>query len=225
MPLKIITTEDGSHSLFDEELNETYHSTRGALGESQHVFIKEGLDYWITSREAKTDRVVRVLEVGLGTGLNALLTAQYGEKTQQKIHFTSLEPFPIPKTVYAQLNYGQTSEAVKLLKAIHESKWEQPVLLNDVCTLHKTKMRLEDFEEADQYDIIYFDAFAPSKQPEVWSLANLRTCYEALTSQGILTTYCAQGQFKRNLSEVGFQVESLQGAMGKKEMVRALKGV
>ena len=218
--IRIITTEDGSHSLFHEELNETYHSTRGARGESLHVFIKEGLNHWLSSNKSKQ---ARILEVGLGTGLNAFLTVLEAES--QSIFFTSLEPFPIERSIYENLNFHQSDEEKTLLMKIHESKWETIEALSEDFMLFKTETRLETFTDQERYHIIYFDAFAPSKQPEVWSLENLRKCYDLLEPGGILTTYCAQGQFKRNLSEVGFEIETLQGAMGKKEMVRAVKPI
>ena len=222
MPIKIITTEDGSHSLFDEELNETYHSTRGARGESLHVFIKEGLEYWRAKNN--TDQI-RILEIGLGTGLNAFLTAEFCDQFNQDILFTSLEPFPVKKELYENLNFYQSDEEKALLMKIHESSWETTEALSEDFMLFKTETRLEAFTDQEPYHIIYFDAFAPSKQPEVWSLENLRKCYDLLEPGGILTTYCAQGQFKRNLVEVGFEIETLQGAMGKKEMVRAVKPI
>ena len=218
--IRIITTEDGSHSLFHEELNETYHSARGARGESLHVFIKEGLNHWLSSNKSKQ---ARILEVGLGTGLNAFLTVLEAES--QPIFFTSLEPFPIERSIYENLNFHQSDEEKALLMKIHESKWETVETLSKNFMLFKTETRLEAFTDQEPYHIIYFDAFAPSKQPEVWSLENLRKCYDLLEPGGILTTYCAQGQFKRNLVEVGFEIETLQGAMGKKEMVRAVKPI
>ncbi|GAB4248393.1 MAG: tRNA (5-methylaminomethyl-2-thiouridine)(34)-methyltransferase MnmD [Ekhidna sp.] len=220
MPIKIITTEDGSHSLFDEELNETYHSTRGAMGESQHVFIREGLAHWLSKNE--TDEV-RILEVGLGTGLNAFLAAQFADEHKQKIHFTSLEPFPIKKEIYEHLNYHRNESEKSLLLKIHHSSWEAEADISPAFKLHKTATKLEHFNSSKPFDIVFFDAFAPSKQLEVWSLENIQKCHSHLENGGILTTYCAQGQFKRNLAEVGFEVETLQGAMGKKEMVRAIK--
>ena len=220
MSIRIITTEDGSHSLFDEQLNETYHSTRGARGESTHVFIKEGLEHRLKDNKADA---IRILEVGLGTGLNAFLTAKYSMAHQQKIHLTTLEPFPIQAEIYDKLNYHQTGEEKDLLNQIHTSVWEEEVNVSGFFTLFKTTAKLESFANPHRFDVIYFDAFAPSKQPEVWSLANLKTCFAMLEPGGVLTTYCAQGQFKRDLKEAGFLVETLQGAMGKKEMVRAIK--
>jgi len=220
MPIKIITTEDGSHSLFDEELNETYHSTRGGRGESLHVFIKEGLEHWIAQNEADE---IRILEVGLGTGLNAFLTAQFSEKHERKIHFSSLEPFPVQQDIYENLNYHQNQRERELLLQIHTCDWEKEIELTPNFNLLKTTSRLEDLEKPQLFNLIYFDAFAPSKQPEVWSLENLKKCFSLLEKGGVLTTYCAQGQFKRNLAEAGFEVETLPGAMGKKEMVRGMK--
>jgi tRNA U34 5-methylaminomethyl-2-thiouridine-forming methyltransferase MnmC len=220
MPIKIITTEDGSHSLFDEELNETYHSTRGARGESLHVFIKEGLEHWRSQNEADE---IKILEVGLGTGLNAFLTAQFADQHNQNINFTSLEPYPIENDIYENLNFHKSYQEHQSLMDIHESTWEKTVGINAYFELLKTISKLQDFVTSNSFHIIYFDAFAPSKQPEVWSLENLKKCYNLLEKGGVLTTYCAQGQFKRNLAEAGFQVETLQGAMGKKEMVRGVK--
>lgn len=220
MPVKIITTEDGSHSLFDEELNETYHSTRGARGESLHVFIKEGLAHWISQNNS---REIKILEIGLGTGLNAFLTAQYAEAHNQKIHFTSLEPYPIEKSIYENLNFHSSESERALLMSLHTSEWGKVFTPNSNFDFFKTITRFEEFESDESFDIIYFDAFAPSKQPEVWSLINLKKCFDLLSSGGILTTYCAQGQFKRNLAASGFKLETLPGAMGKKEMVRGIK--
>lgn len=220
MSLKIITTEDGSHSLYDERLNETYHSTRGALGESMHVFIKEGLEHWLAKNRAKK---IRILEVGLGTALNALLTAQYAESHQVNIHFTTLEPFPIKREIYEKLSFTQDMKDRELLLKMHELEWEHEIKFSSHFTLYKKTQKLEQLGGSEKFDLIFFDAFAPSKQPDVWSLENIQKCYRQLESGGMLTTYCAQGQFKRDLMEAGFQVETLQGAMGKKEMVRAIK--
>lgn len=219
MPIKIITTEDGSHSLFDDELNETYHSTRGARGESDHVFIKAGLEHFKKERS----QAIHILEIGLGTGLNAFLTAQYAQQNRQLINFTSLEPYPISEEVYTQLNFNKSEAERELFLTIHQSDWEKEVEIAPMFKLHKAIARLEEFATSSIFDLIYFDAFAPSKQPEVWSLGNIQKCYQLLKPGGILTSYCAQGQFKRNLKEAKFEVETLQGAMGKKEMVRAIK--
>ena len=220
MSIKIITTEDGSHSLYDQELNETYHSTRGAKGESLHVFIQEGLEYWLAQNKSEQ---IRVLEIGLGTGLNAFLTALFATKQSQSIHFTTLEPYPVEASIYENLNYYSIQAEKDLLTQIHTCSWNERHELNSFFEFSKEKIKLEHFERNEHFDLIFFDAFAPSKQPEVWSLENLQKCYTLLANGGLLTTYCAQGQFKRNLAEAGFEVETLQGAMGKKEMVRGVK--
>ncbi|MEP1094570.1 MAG: tRNA (5-methylaminomethyl-2-thiouridine)(34)-methyltransferase MnmD [Cyclobacteriaceae bacterium] len=220
MAIKIITTEDGSHSLFDEELNETYHSTRGALGESQHVFIKEGLTYFLDKYGVAE---VSILEIGLGTGLNAFLAAIYSEEHQVETAFTSLEPFPVEKEIWKNLNYHQSEQEKDLFHTIHSTQWESLEGISAFFSLEKTATKLEHFTTSQSFNIIFFDAFAPSKQEEVWSFENIKKCFSLLNTNGILVTYCAQGQFKRDLAQAGFEVETLQGAMGKKEMVRATK--
>ncbi|MEM6830023.1 MAG: tRNA (5-methylaminomethyl-2-thiouridine)(34)-methyltransferase MnmD [Bacteroidota bacterium] len=220
MGIRIITTEDGSHSLLDEELNETYHSTRGARGESMHVFIKNGLEAFYKAYQAHP---IRVLEVGMGTGLNVLLSLIFANEKKTDVSLTSLEPFPIAKSIFEKLNYATTEHERSWFGQIHACDWEKQVTLTDFFQLTKHQIRLEDYPLKQKFHVIYFDAFAPSKQSEVWSLANLQKCFSMLENNGILTTYCAQGQFKRNLREVGFMIETLQGAMGKKEMVVAIK--
>lgn len=220
--LKIITTGDGSHSLLREDLNETYHSFHGAKGESLHVFIQHGVKYVLEKFGNK--KSLRVFEVGFGTGLNAFLTAQFAEEKGIEVSFHSLEPIPVPEEIYSQLNFGETEEEKSLLQQIHLSEWERTIRISASFLLAKFQSSLEDFApQPESFDAVYFDAFAPSKQGEVWQLDNLIKCHSLLIQGGILTTYCAQGQFKRNLASAGFEVETLKGAMGKKEMVRGVK--
>lgn len=224
--LKIIRTEDGSQSLYDEELNETYHSTKGARAESEYVFLKMGLDFFCQQytdelppqslRQSGSRQQIRVLEVGFGTGLNAWLTWQWAEKNRISIHFYTLEPFPISLDLVKQMDLA----ADRQFLAVHEASWNKQTHFGDYFSLYKSTNKLEEAVFDTTFDCVFFDAFAPSKQPEVWSLENLQKCHDALQSGGILTTYCAQGQFKRNLAAVGFEVEVLPGALGKKEMVR-----
>lgn len=218
--LKLITTQDGSHSLLREDLNETYHSFHGARGESMHVFINQGLAYLLDSAHRTR---FHMLEIGFGTGLNALLTAAFAE--QYKVHATyhTLEPIPVPELLYAQLNYGENEMEKKVLLNLHQAPWEKRIGISKWFDLQKFKTPLEQFTSDSLYDIVFFDAFAPSKQAEIWSLENLKKCYRMLQMGGILVTYCAQGQFKRNLASAGFDVQTLPGAMGKKEMVRGIK--
>ncbi|MFT6868005.1 MAG: tRNA U34 5-methylaminomethyl-2-thiouridine-forming methyltransferase MnmC [Cyclobacteriaceae bacterium] len=218
--LKIITTEDGSHSLYREDINETYHSSHGARAESQHIFIKTGLEYLLFEKGKKD---LKIFEVGFGTGLNALLAALFGFENKVKIDYHSIEPIPVGEEIYAKLNYGTDQISTDLLKNIHAAPWAKTEQLNAFFKLTKYETTIEAFDQTEAFDIIFFDAFAPSKQPEVWALANIQKCYNILKPGGILNTYCAQGQFKRNLKAVGFEVECPPGAMGKRQMVRAVR--
>ena len=213
--VRLITTEDGSSSLFHEALNETYHSTKGAYSESMYVFIQNGLAYLKITP-------LSVLEVGFGTGLNAFLTLKYAQDEGVTVNYQTLEPYPISKEIYGSLSYKMTEAENKIFKELHTDSWEEKHDY-EFFSFTKNKIRLEDFNTVNNFDIIYYDAFAPSKQPDVWDIDNLKKCYSLLKTEGILVTYCSQGQFKRNLAEVGFQVEVLPGALGKKEMVRAHK--
>lgn len=217
--LKLITTGDGSHSLLREDLNETYHSFHGAEGESQYVFIEQGLEHVLL----KGADSLAVFEVGFGTGLNALLAARFAQKRGIQIDFHTTEPFPVPSAIYRQLNYGNSEEEKALLQQLHELSWEKSHEVDPGFLLTKHQITLEDFVPAKQFNVVFFDAFAPSKQAEVWSLDNLQKCHRMLLPGGVLTSYCAQGQFKRNLAAAGFEVQTLKGAMGKKEMVRGVK--
>ncbi|TVQ77430.1 MAG: SAM-dependent methyltransferase [Flavobacteriales bacterium] len=210
-------TGDGSHSLLHTVLQEHYHSQHGALQESQHVFLNMGLTC-IQSPE------IHVLEFGFGTGLNTLLTQDFAEKTKQVIHYHGLEKYPIKSDIWRDLNYGTLLGRSKEFENIHQASWEQWSKLSDNFYLHKNQIGFEDFQpKENHYDIIYFDAFAPRYHPEAWQEVNLKVCYRALKPGGIWVTYCAQGAVRRQLIEVGFQVERLQGPPGKREMLRATK--
>jgi tRNA U34 5-methylaminomethyl-2-thiouridine-forming methyltransferase MnmC len=222
--LKIITTEDGSHSLYHNELNETYHSFHGALTESKYVFIEKGLRYWRVKEGLP--QAVRVLEIGFGTGLNALLSYQFAKENAIDLHYTSLEPFPIEPSIIQQLNYHlqlQGDASKTDFDAIHEVDWNEAVVLSENFKLEKQETTFQNFETDKNYDIIFFDAFAPSKQAEMWELALMQKCYELLNEKGVFVTYSARGQLKRDLKSAGFSVETLPGPPGKKEMVRAEK--
>ena len=218
--LKLIITDDGSKSLLREDINETYHSMKGAKGESDYVFIKQALNFYYNQTGK---RKISILEVGLGTGLNAFLTALRASELIIEVNYFGLEPFPVPYECYHQLDYGTDESENNLFKKIHDAKWEELVPITENFSLQKFKIGLEDFFINKPMDIVYFDAFAPSKQEALWSPENLRKCYELLGHQGVLTSYCTQGLFKRSMAEVGFEVQTLEGALGKKEMVRGVK--
>ncbi|MDH5609008.1 MAG: tRNA (5-methylaminomethyl-2-thiouridine)(34)-methyltransferase MnmD, partial [Cyclobacteriaceae bacterium] len=218
--LKLITTDDGSHSLYREDLKETYHSHWGARGESRYVFIEQGIGFWCSTQNPA---VIRILEVGLGTGLNAWLTWQYAQRHQMTVSYAALEPYPVPASIYASLNYAEEPDEKATFLQLHESPWSVWNEIPASFHLYKSPDTLQDFVTTDQFDVIYFDAFAPSKQPDVWEKANIEKCYRLMSDNGILVTYCAQGQFKRNLASAGFDVETLPGALGKKEMVEPVR--
>ena len=222
--LEMITTSDGSHTLFNTELNETYHSVHGAIQESLHVFIKNGLQFFESSIQPAE---IKILEIGFGTGLNALLTLQYALETGIKIHYTSLEAYPLGKDIPGQLNYPallNTEKFTALFQNLHETSWDKESIIINNFTLVKLLIRLQ---EADlglaRFDLVYYDAFAPSKQPEMWELSILRKVEQSMKPGAILVTYCAKGQVKRDLKSLGLLVETLPGPPGKKEMVRAVK--
>jgi tRNA U34 5-methylaminomethyl-2-thiouridine-forming methyltransferase MnmC len=216
--IKIIVTDDGSHSLLNEALDETYHSRHGAIQESLYVFIEQGLNY---VAEKQNPESISILEVGFGTGLNALLTVSEAIKKSISVAYTSLETFPLGREVWENLNYPDSHN---LYKALHQAGWQNWHEINSHFRLLKLEKSLQAANlEPLQFDLIYFDAFAPSKQPEMWELPILEKVVNTLKSGGVFVTYCAKGQLKRDLKSLGLIVESLPGPPGKREMVRALK--
>lgn len=221
-------TEDGSATLFVPELNEHYHSTKGARTESQHIFIDMGL-------KASAAPSPHILEIGFGTGLNAWLTLKEAEESSRNVHYTGVELYPLEWQMIEQLNYVPNDEqitvnneqqnAIKLFKQLHTSPWEEDVRLTPHFTLRKIQ---EDFNkwrvENSLFNLVYFDAFAPEKQPEMWSQELFNRIYVLLAKDGILTTYCAKGVVRRMLQAAGFLVERLPGPPGgKREILRARK--
>ena len=221
--VKIIVTEDGSHSLYHAKLNETYHSFHGAVQESRYVFLKEGLDFLRTS--FALDKI-RVLEVGFGTGLNAILTSEWAVANKVRVEYTTLEPFPLKSEVYEALNYHEFFEDKTVKErflALNNAAWETKFQQNEFFNILKSEAKLQDFNSDSLFDIIFFDAFAPSKQSEMWDLEVIEKTALLLDSNGVFVTYCAKGQLKRDLKAVGLAVETLPGPPGKKEMVRGVK--
>jgi tRNA U34 5-methylaminomethyl-2-thiouridine-forming methyltransferase MnmC len=214
-PRKVIITDDGSSSLYVEGMDETYHSKKGAIKESQFIFIEHGLN-------KISQNTIRILEVGMGTGLNVLLTILNADSKQ--IIYEALEPFPLRQKEWKLLNYcSQLNCPVKILEAIHISPVNTFYALNKHFILTKYIQTLQSIKLNGEYDLIYFDAFAPNKQASPWIMENLRKLYNHLKIDGILVTYCAQGQFKRNLKSIGFELENPPGPMGKWEITIAKK--
>lgn len=225
-PVQLIETGDGSHSLLNVAMDETYHSRHGALRESGHVFIQHGLHAWMDKHS--TASAVRILEVGLGTGLNAILTIREArQRTGLSFRYTTLEPHPLTKETIDSLNYLNLLNDATLkphFAALHQADWEADHPLLDNFTLHKTRSTLQDFPMVPQtYNLIYFDAFAPNKQPELWTLPVLQRVATMMASGATFVTYSAKGQLKRDLKTLGLLVETLEGPPGKAEMVRAQK--
>jgi tRNA U34 5-methylaminomethyl-2-thiouridine-forming methyltransferase MnmC len=220
MHLGKVITADGSTSVYHEQFDENYHSVHGALQESLHVFIEAGL------REFRDKTSVSVFEMGFGTGLNALLTALEASGCNQRISYTAIEKYPLTDSVYDQMNFCDQIHhpACKpFYTSIVHAEWNKPVQISQEFSLVKLSGDLSDLNYASAFDVIYFDAFAPSAQPELWSQQVFSSMYEALKPGGVLVTYCAKGEVKRNMKAAGFSVESLPGPKGKREMTRARK--
>lgn len=215
-------TQDGSHSIFAEQYGVTYHSRYGAVTESLHVFIDAGLRF-----KAALKSELNILEVGFGTGLNALLTWREAEKRNLSIRYTGIEAYPLPLEIVETLNYGEqitpSVGGVPDFMHLHQCAWDRNVKLSGHFSLHKKRIRLEAFRTSQVFDLIYFDAFAPQAQPELWTERIMGLMYKALGPDGCLVTYCAKGDVKRTLKNVGFEVERLAGPPGKREMTRAWK--
>jgi tRNA U34 5-methylaminomethyl-2-thiouridine-forming methyltransferase MnmC len=209
------TTADGSLTLFVPEMNEHYHSTNGAVTESMHVFINAGFKQCAKPK-------IHILEFGFGTGLNALLTALEAQKSGVEIAYTALEKYPLSSEIVSKLNYNQLDD--NLFRQIHNAEWDEAVAITPKFTLHKIACDFNDFAFADKYDIVYYDAFAPDKQPEVWTEEIFSRIFTAMNEFGILTTYCAKGSVRRMMQAAVFVVDRLPGPPVKREMLRAFVG-
>jgi tRNA U34 5-methylaminomethyl-2-thiouridine-forming methyltransferase MnmC len=219
---QIVLTGDGSHTLFIPELNEHYHSTFGALTESLHVFIRNGLDLFSGSRE------ISVFETGFGTGLNALLTALGAARMGIRVQYITLEKYPVDPLMVTQLNYPlllkeTENDAERIFSAIHAADWEKMTEINPFFQLKKMNGDMSRYIPDTTFDLVYFDAFAPEKQPEMWSAEIMHRLAEAMKPGGIFTTYCVKGTVKRILRDCGLTVEKLPGPPGKREILRARK--
>ena len=217
--MKLEETADGSYTLYVPELDEHYHSIKGALTESQHIFIDMGLKHSPLAQP-------NVLEIGLGTGLNCFLTYLSAKECNRSIYYTGIELYPLSLTTIQQLDYakliGKGNEDI--YHAIHQAEWEKDAYLSPSFILHKIKGDFTQYRFNQTYDLIYFDAFAPEKQPEMWEQSLFQMLYNVLNPGGILTTYCAKGVVRRMLQASGFTVERLPGPPGgKREILRATK--
>lgn len=249
----IILTKDGSETIRKEGSGITYHSIHGALGESNHVYIEAGLEYWM--KENPSAKSVRIFEMGFGTGLNALLTALKAESHELNIFYTSIDKEPLQTEEVNSLHYGDLLNAIDLFRKIHAAPWVntyehsnipnaksntypkvssnyfkksndntfETSQINDFFILEKRIENILTMNDSNQYDIIYFDAFAPTAQPELWTEEVFSKMYSILTPGGCLVTYCSKSIIRRAMMAAGFYVTKPQGPWGKREMVRALK--
>lgn len=223
--IRIIDTGDGSHSLLNLDMDETYHSRHGALRESRHVFIRHGLQHWQKLHPSSND--IHIFEMGMGTGLNLILTLQEALlKPSIVYHYSSLEAFPLDSAVAQQLNYpellGNDDRLNSLFKEIHQLNWDEIHQLLPNFKLKKLHSTLEDLAFDEQtFDLVYYDAFAPNKQAALWTYEVMQKISSMLKSGGVFVTYSAKGQLKRDLKSLGLVVETLAGPPGKAEMVRA----
>lgn len=221
METKLVVTGDGSTSLFIPDLDEHYHSIHGAIQESMHVFIHAGLKPLLASKKE-----IQILEIGFGTGLNALLTAIESMKQNVAIQYTTIEKYPISPEFITQLNFCSLVDdpnCSNWFKKIHDCEWEQMTAISQNFFLKKIKADFKTIEFTNAFDVLYYDAFAPSAQPELWTEDIFKIMYKALKKEGILVTYCAKGIVKRTMKSVGFEVVALPGPPGKREMTKAIK--
>ncbi len=219
MERKIITTSDGSTTIQLVEWNEQYHSIHGAIQEAYHVFIKHGLSLFNQQR-------VHILEIGFGTGLNAIITKIESDKSQLDIHYVGVEAYPVGEEEVAQLNYIEQLKAPSFkdqFAKMHSCEWEKQQQISENFILTKQQKKFTTINDIDAYHLIYFDAFGARVQPELWTEAIFLIMYKALKDNGVLVTYAAKGSVRRAMQSVGFLVEKLPGPPGKREMLRARK--
>lgn len=218
-------TGDGSKTIHMPDLNEQYHSKHGALQEALHVFIETGLQHFVeVSLSRKRDfkkEPLHILEYGFGTGLNAMLTAQHNADIL--IEYTAVEAYPIAPEEVEVIDYGNLLEDQELFAQLHDASWDKKTQISDSFEIEKIQTTFEKLDYYQRFDLIYFDAFGPRTQPELWTQSIFDASFKSLKNGGVLTTYCAAGQVRRNMQNAGFTVERLPGPPGKREMLRASK--
>lgn len=218
----VISNPAGQKTLFLAELNETYHSIYGAYAESKHVFIAAGLHhFWDHYQPNNT----AILEIGFGTGLNAMLSLLEAEERSLAITYHSFETLPLPYSLVQELDYHKhwDEQSENFFMKMHECDWDKPAQISNFYTLQKINKSILNTAVENQYHLIFFDAFAPNKQAEMWSEVIFKTMYQSLHPGGILVTYTAKGEVRRTLSAIGFEVERIEGPPGKRHMLRAYK--
>lgn len=221
MKREIIITNDGSTTIHIPDWNENYHSTHGAIQEAKHVFIKNGLDL------LQNQKSISLLEIGFGTGLNAFITF-LETLDKEKVNYVGVEAYPISSEEIAQMNYVTELQATQyqvVFDKMHSCDWESQQHITEKFILTKRKQFFQDINDKEQYDLIYFDAFGFPLQPELWSEVIFKKMFDALLPNGILVTYACRSSIKNAMLSVGFSIEKLPGAPGKREMLRAIKRI
>jgi len=222
--IRIIITEDGSHTIFDDILKENYHSVYGAVEESKYIFIQKGL---MTYKPISNN--LNILEVGFGTGLNALLTFIANENLCKKINYIAIEPFILPEKIFCKLNYIdilKRNELNDTFLKMHYSPMNIPYYIDESFILYRLAEKLQDIELSnDSFDVVYFDAFSPKIQPELWTVDVFNKIYNSMKIGGQLITYSSSGEVKRNLKAAGFELYLLQGPKGKRHITMAKKNI
>lgn len=219
--MEILETQDKSNTLFSKEFNQTYHSTYGALGESRLVFIEYGLHY------IKSKKEIKIFEFGFGTGLNAILTYIENQNLDLNITYHAIEKYPLELDIIKKLKFENilNKEQLKVLNKMHSINWAEEYNISKSFIFKKINDDFISYNMVDKYDLIYFDAFSPDSQPEVWSDISFTKIYDSLNSKGILTTYSSKGVVKQNLRKAGFDVIRLKGPKGKRHVLRAEKNI
>jgi tRNA U34 5-methylaminomethyl-2-thiouridine-forming methyltransferase MnmC len=222
MQKEIRLTADGSHTIAIPSLDITYHSLHGAIGESMHVYIEAGLLHYMNGHVPEP---ICIFEMGFGTGLNALLTLRETINRKQKVFYQSIEQYPLSAIEAASLNYGERLHLTNEFTLLHAAEWEIPVQITPFFSLCKTKMSLLDFSASQLFHCIYYDAFAPLTQPELWTEAVFAKLFHWLLPGSCLITYCSKSIVRKAMTAAGFRVEKIPGPTGKREMVRAWRDV
>lgn len=219
---KTIRTADGSPTLALEGHDETYHSRHGAIQESRYVFIEQGLE----ARSLHPKGTLRVFELGFGTGLNALLAWEWAERNAQSVVFESIEAYPLREDEWASLDFDvDVPGNAKAFDALHQAAWESEVSLSPHFSVLKKKATWLDFQVSDLCDVLFFDAFGPPTQPDMWTSLSLKTSVDLLSENGIWVSYCSKGQVRRDLEAAGLDMEKLPGPPGKRQMLRGMKPI
>ena len=224
--LEIVKTADGSNTIYNAEVGENYHSKHGALQESQHVFVNSGLKYFFSPTWGDLEGAcISVLEVGFGTGLNFLLSAEFCVEKGIELNYTGIEAYPLAPEMISQTGYDQYLQPETWNSFIEKypDSLKAAISIGTQCKLQIAHCKLQDFESAKQYDIIYFDAFAAMYQPEMWNEIAIAHTIQFLKQGGLFVTYAITGNLKRALKALGCKVEKAPGAPGKREMLRAVK--